>query len=165
MDDFITKPIEPQPLLTTLAKWLAQRPDRVVPVPAATSFLESVAVETTEVAGINDPSIIDLSILSEVLGNQPDKIRKYVMMFLDLTQKAIIEIEVALAHGDMATLSDLGHRTKSSARTVGAMGFGELCQALEQLKDGGDTEQARDIAVQMQTLLVQISESINKKFV
>ncbi len=62
----------------------------------------------------------------------------------------------------MATLSALGHRTKSSARTVGAMGFGELCQALEQLKGGEDTEQARDIVVQMRVLLAQISESINK---
>ena len=86
-------------------------------------------------------------------------------MFLDLTQEAIIEIEAALTHGDMATLSALGHRTKSSARTVGAMGFGELCQALEQLKDGGDSEQARDIVVQMRTLLAQISENINKKLV
>ena len=162
MDDFITKPIEFQLLLKTLAKWLVQRPDRVVPVPATTSFLESAAVETTEVAGINDPSIIDLSILSKMLGNQPDKIRKYVMLFLDLTQEAIVEIETALANGDMATLSALGHRTKSSARTVGAMGFGELCQALEQLKGDGDIEQARGIVVQMRTSLAQISESINK---
>ena len=122
-------------------------------------------MEAAEVGGANDPNIIDLSILSKMLGNQPDKIRKYVMMFLDLTQEAIVEIEIALAHGDMAMLSVLGHRTKSSARTVGAMGFGELCQALEQLKDGGDTEQARDIVVQMRTLLAQISENINKKFV
>jgi PAS domain S-box-containing protein len=165
MDDFITKPIELQLLLTTLAKWLVQRSDRVVPVPATTSFLESAAVAATEVAGTNDPSIIDLSIMSKMLGNQPDKIRKYVMMFLDLTQEAIIEIEAALTHGDMATLSALGHRTKSSARTVGAMGFGELCQALEQLKSDGDIEQARDIVVQMRTLLAQISENINKKLV
>ena len=165
MDDFITKPIEFQLLLKTLAKWLVQRPDRVVPVPATTSFLEFAAVETTEVVGTNDPSIIDLSILSKILGNQPDKIRKYVMLFLDLTQEAIVEIETALANGDMATLSALGHRTKSSARTVGAMGFGELCQALEQLKGDGDAEQARVIVVQMRTLLAQISENINKKLV
>jgi len=162
MNDFITKPIEFQLLLTTLAKWLVQQSDRVVPVPATASFLESATVKATEAEGTNDPSIIDLSILSKILGNQPDKIHKYITMFLDLTQEAIIEIETALAHGDMATLSALGHRTMSSARTVGAMGFGELCQALEQLKGGGDTEQARDIVVKMRTLLAQISENINK---
>ncbi|CAG9933456.1 Histidine kinase [Candidatus Nitrotoga arctica] len=162
MDDFITKPIEVQLLLTTLAKWLVQRSDRVVAVSTTTSFLEPAAMEAAEVGGAVDPSIIDLSILAKILGNHPDKIRKYVMMFLDLTREAIVEIETALAHEDMATLSALGHRTKSSARTVGAMGFGELCQALEQLKGGEDTEQARDIVVQMRALLAQISESINK---
>ncbi|MDQ3267480.1 MAG: ATP-binding protein [Pseudomonadota bacterium] len=162
MDDFITKPIECQLLLTTLAKWLVQQSDRIVPAPATASFLESAPMKTTAVGNASDPSIIDLSILAKILGNHPDKIRKYVMMFLDLTQEAIVEIETALAHDDMATLSALGHRTKSSARTVGAMGFGELCQALEQLKGGGDTEQARDIVVKMRALLTKISESINK---
>lgn len=162
MDDFITKPIEFQLLLTILAKWLVQRSDRVGSVPASTSFQEFATIAVTEIAGANDPSIIDLSILSNILRNHPDKIRKYVMMFLDLAQKATVEIETALAHGDMATASALGHRTKSSARTVGAMGFGELCQALEQLKGSGDAEQAWNIVVQMRTLLDQISKNINK---
>jgi two-component system, sensor histidine kinase and response regulator len=162
MDDFITKPIKFQLLLSTLAKWLVQRSDRAVPVPATDSFLESAPMKTTAIGSASDPSIIDLSILTKILGNHPDKIRKYVIMFLDLTQEAIVEIETALAHEDMATLSALGHRTKSSARTVGAMGFGELCQALEQLKGGEDIKQARDIVVQMRALLAQISESINK---
>ena len=65
----------------------------------------------------------------------------------------------------MATLSALGHRTKASARTVGAMGFGELCQALEQLQGDEDIEHARDIVMQMRILLAQILMSINKEFV
>ncbi len=162
MDDFITKPIKFQLLLTTLAKWLVQRSDRVVPVPAATSFQEVATMAEIEVTDASDPSIIDLSILSNILGSHPDKIRKYVMLFLDLTQKALVEIDTALAHGDLVTVSALGHRTKSSARTVGAMRFGELCMALEQLKEGGDTNQARDIVVQMRTLLAQIYDKVNK---
>ncbi|MFZ1547403.1 MAG: ATP-binding protein, partial [Candidatus Nitrotoga sp.] len=162
MDDFITKPIKFQLLLTTLAKWLVQRSDRVVPVPAATSFQEVATMAEIEVTDASDPSIIDLSILSNILGSHPDKIRKYVMLFLDLTQKALVEIDTALAHGDLVTVSALGHRTKSSARTVGAMRFGELCMALEQLKEGGDTDQARDIVVQMRTLLAQIYDKVNK---
>jgi HPt (histidine-containing phosphotransfer) domain-containing protein len=65
----------------------------------------------------------------------------------------------------MAKLSVLGHRTKSSAKTVGAMGFSELCQALEHLKDGEDVGQARDIVVRMRMLLEQIAEKINTEFV
>jgi len=165
MDDFITKPIEFQLLLTTLAKWLVPRSDQALLMPAATSLQKVATMEAHETAGANNSNIIDVSILSRTLGNHPDKIRKYVMMFLDLTQTAIVEIETALAHGDMETVSALGHRTKSSARTVGAMGFGELCQTLEQLKGGGDIEQARDIVVQMRTLLAQISENANNGLV
>lgn len=48
----------------------------------------------------------------------------------------------------MVKLGPLRHRTKSSAKTVGAIGFGDLCQA-ERFKGGGDIEQMRGIAVQM----------------
>ena len=165
MDDFITKPIEFQLFLTTLAKWLAHLSDRVIPISGNKPLQKLVTGGEIEVDDLDDPSLIDLSILFKTLGNQPDKVRKYALMFLDLVQKAMIEIESALEHGDLAKLSALGHRTKSSAKTVGAMGFSELCHALEQLKDNGDIGQARDIVVRMQVLLEQITEKINTKFV
>jgi len=51
----------------------------------------------------------------------------------------------------MVKLGPLRHRTKSSARTVGAIGFGDLCQA-EQFKGGGDIKQVRGIVVQMRAV-------------
>lgn len=51
----------------------------------------------------------------------------------------------------MVKLDPLGHRTKSSARIVDAIGFGDLCQ-VEQFKGGGDIEQVRGIVVQMRAV-------------
>ncbi len=165
MDDFITKPIEFPRFLAKVAKWLAHLPERVMPpVSEKKLFPRSAGGGEVEVAGMDDPSLIDLSVLSKTVGNKPDKIRKYVLMFLDLAQKTMVEIETALEHGDITKLSALGHRTKSSARTVGAMSLGELCQALEQLKDGEDIGQAGDIVVRMRMLLEQIAEKINTEF-
>jgi PAS domain S-box-containing protein len=165
MDDFITKPIDFQIFLAMLAKWLMQLPDRVPPVSGKRLVPELAVGVGISMADLNDPSLIDLSMLLKTLGNHPDKIRKYALMFLELAQKAMVEIETALDHGDMVKLSALGHRTKSSAKTVGAMGFSELCQALEHLKDGEDVGQARDIVVRMRMLLEQIAEKINTEFV
>jgi hypothetical protein len=38
-----------------------------------------------------------------------------------------------------------------------------MCQALEQFKDGGEIEQARQVVAQMRPLLQQIAEQINKE--
>lgn len=51
----------------------------------------------------------------------------------------------------MVKLGPLGYRTKSPARTVDAIGFGDLCQAA-QFKGGGDIEQVRGIVVQMRAV-------------
>jgi len=73
------------------------------------------------------------------------------------------EFDLALERNDLAALSALGHHNKSPAKMVGAMGFANLCQALEKhVKDGGDIEQARHIVSQMSPLLDRINEQIEK---
>jgi two-component system sensor histidine kinase/response regulator len=60
-------------------------------------------------------------------------------------------------------LAALGHRAKSSAKTVGAMGFADLCQSLEQCKGAEDYDKACGIVAQMQPLLERISEQIDRE--
>ncbi len=51
-------------------------------------------------------------------------------------QDEMKEIEAALVRCDLPALNGLGHRTKSSARSVGAMDYGKLSEALEHCKNG-----------------------------
>ena len=44
---------------------------------------------------------------------------------------------------------------------VGAMGFANLCQALEQCQDNANLEQARDIVSKMRPLLGRINAQID----
>jgi signal transduction histidine kinase/HPt (histidine-containing phosphotransfer) domain-containing protein len=109
-----------------------------------------------------DPDVIDLSILSATLGGRIEKVRKIALMFVDSMTSTMTEIESALGREDLAALAALGHRAKSAAGTVGALGFAAHCRALEQFKDGGDIAQARLIVTQMTDLLVQISAQVNR---
>jgi HPt (histidine-containing phosphotransfer) domain-containing protein len=71
-------------------------------------------------------------------------------------------IEAALERNDLTTLGALGHHSKSPARLVGAIGFAELCQALEDNARGGDLERARAIVGQLRLLPMQIEQHIAK---
>jgi len=159
MDDFISKPIQPALMYQTIANWLPERSDdaaRAMPAMAARPLLK------TTLGG--DPAVIDLSILAKLLGYHPHKVRKFAFKFLQNTQDGLSQLEQALQRGDLARVRELGHRLKSPARTVGALGMGELMLEIEQLPADVPPERsaqrAQAILAQLWPLLEQITEQI-----
>ena len=156
MDDFISKPIQPAMMYQTIASWL---PARETPPPPART--RAAPAFKTTLAG--DPQVIDLSILAKLLGYNPQKVRKFAFKFLQTTQDGFGDIDAALARGDVHQVRELGHRIKSSARTVGALGLAELCHSLETLPPGEpaeEAERAQRIVTRLWPLLDQITEQI-----
>jgi len=155
MDDFVSKPFKPHALYATLANWLSARS-------SAPDGLIAPAVPSTEADLANDPNIIDLSILAEMMSGHPEKIPGFVQRFIASSRTDMAEIEQALERNDMVALEALGHRAKSPARMVGAIGFANLCQTLEDCARSGNVEQLRDIVGQLHLLQDRIIEKMNK---
>ena len=162
MDDFIAKPIQPALMYQKIASWLPPRApeagagaaDAAGPRPAGrAAFRPTLA---------GDPAIIDLSVLAQLLGYHPHKIRKFAFKFLQTTEAGFNEMESALAAGELQKVRELGHRIKSSARTVGALGMAELCLQLEQLAPDPDAggAAARSLLDRLWPLLHAVSEHI-----
>ncbi len=161
MDDFITKPFLPAQFYATIAKWL--------PGEWKDSEYESPNEDKIDAVGspVSDilnpaPLIIDLSVLAKMVGDDPATIREFAFKFLNSSEKGVAEIEAALEHEDMVALAALGHRIKSAARMAGAIRFADLCQELEQGKNGGSMDQMRDVASRLRPLLEQIKNIIGK---
>ncbi|WEF31347.1 PAS domain S-box protein [Pseudoduganella chitinolytica] len=156
MDDFISKPIQPATMVQSVARWLPARaagPTVERPAPLRRAGRGTLA---------GDPEVIDLSVLAQVLGYHPDKIRKFAFKFLHTSETGFSEMERALAAGDLQAVRDLGHRLKASARTVGALGLGDLCQQLEQLPAGDPAaaQTARELVARLWPLLARVTEHI-----
>ena len=150
MDDFVSKPFKSHVLYATVAKWLTAGQD-----------LSGVSVApSTGISSAGDADIIDLSILEEMMSAHPERIPEMAHRFVASTQADIAEIEKALERSDMEALSALAHRTKSPARMVGAIGFANLCQSLENCVRSGNIERTRDIVNQLTPLLQQIRQKI-----
>jgi len=110
-----------------------------------------------------DPQVIDLAILAGLLSFDRHKVRKFAFKFLQTTRDGFDEMEEALAAGNIERVRQLGHRIKSSARTVGAFGMGELCMALEDLpRTSAEHElaEARALLGRLWPLLEKITEHI-----
>ena len=164
MDDFLSKPAQPDLLYATLARWIQPPTGQTsIPYPSVKCLSATRQSYETYISDANDPNIIDLNILATQLKHNPDKIRKYIALFLQTAQETLAEIECALVKNSYEPLGSLGHRLKTPARIVGAMRFGNLCQELEAFEAGGDPSKAYALVTELHQLLEQISERVHEK--
>ncbi len=147
MDEFLSKPVVPELLAATIARCLGRS---AAPAP------DVVAAP----AGGSGP--VDLVVLEASFGGDRERMRKYAFLFVSTAREALGEIDVALGGGDLAHVAAVGHRMKSSARAVGAVGFADLCEQLE--AHGGRPAQARALAARLRAQLARIERELTSRF-
>jgi PAS domain S-box-containing protein len=146
MDEFLTKPAAPETLIATIARALGRNVRR----PSA-----------PDGGARHESTLLDLGVLSDAFGGQPDRMRKYAFLFLDAARDGMHEIDRALAAHEPARAAAVAHRLKSSARTVGALGFGDLCAELERQTEPGALGRARTLAARLRGLLPRLERHIH----
>ncbi|MEX5747788.1 CHASE domain-containing protein [Massilia sp. X63] len=154
MDEFLSKPVVPELLAATIARCLGRSaaavPDVVAPrAPGA-------GPATGLVAGL-----VDLSLLESNFGGDRERMRKFAFLFVSTARTALGEIDAALGAGDMAGVSAVAHRVKSSARAVGALAFADLCEELE--GQGERPAQARALAARLRAQLGRIERELGTR--
>ena len=154
MDDFITKPVVPEQLYAMLVKWLGS--SVAAPPPQDASAADGAGRSAA------DGEVIDLNVLIDLTRNNPKMIRNIAAVFLTSLERTVAELEAALAASDRAALAALGHKTKSSAGAVGAMGLSRLCQQLEasMREVSADPASARPLVESIRGLKAPISEKL-----
>ena len=120
MNDYITKPIDPELLALTLAKWI-QRSGSADAGPAAP---EHGAVLVTELG------------LASFMGNVP-MYEKMLKRVLELHEPAQASLRRACTDGDWAAAARHAHSMVSAAGTIGALELAASAQALERALHAG----------------------------
>jgi len=145
MNDHIAKPIDPDLLWRTLAKWISPQPGRA-PVtsvaPAASASPEADWQAPTHIAGL------DTQVgLRRVLGKKAlylSMLRRFVAGQKDL----LASLQEAFAQQDMATAERLAHTTKGTAGSIGAHQVQALAADVEQAVRQGAPSAMVQVAVQ-----------------
>lgn len=166
MNDFIPKPFAPDVLYSTLLRWVGDHKQEDMDVtktitpdelPQAPPEVSTKATTPETSTGLH----IDLNILAKMVGNDPEKIGKFAKKFLDSARQSLLEIEAARSAQDLPALCALGHRLKSSARTVGALAFGETCHALEGLKHEGSLADSDPLIQELRMTLPLLEKDVH----
>jgi|GEM_PF-3027490 len=127
MDGYLTKPVELNLLKEALQRWL----------PSLDDNLDQETNETTQQASEQETShetseqAVDPSILTQIVGDDPALHRQFLEKFIEPASQTISEIHAAFEAGSSEQIGELGHKLKSSSRTIGANALADLCAELE----------------------------------
>ncbi|MBX7183964.1 MAG: response regulator [Vicinamibacteria bacterium] len=121
LDDYLCKPARLSEVKAMIEKWMPRKPQASVPAPRD-------AGEKTADAG----PPVDIAVLEELVGRDPDVILEFLRAFWISTAKTVSEIVAASEARDAAKVADLAHKLKAPARSVGALRLAQVCADLQQ---------------------------------
>ncbi len=126
MDDFVTKPIDPTIVASTLERWLTHGPR------------EHEVTESTgsgQETGVLDPARLEL--LSALRSGEESLLERLVNSFLETAPQSLTRIRHAIARGNAQHLAIAAHQLRGSALNLGLPRVAAVCQQLEDLGDAG----------------------------
>ncbi|ABB74859.1 multi-sensor hybrid histidine kinase [Nitrosospira multiformis ATCC 25196] len=158
MDDYLSKPVQLSHLKAVLQKWLpspgssTELLELAPPGSIAPSAIPVAPATPGESAATGAPALstvvakpVDVHILEQLVGNDPAVINEFLQDFRASARKTAEELQAACLAGDAKIAGGIGHKLKSSARSIGALQLGELCAQMEQAGKAGDMTRLNEL--------------------
>jgi PAS domain S-box-containing protein len=151
MDDYISKPVQPEALLEAVARWTSDRDDEI-PQPVV------VEVEETADSPLN---LNRLKELQSVLGEPDGFLQELIDIFLSEVPKRLESIEQALQSGDAEGVQAAAHTLKGMAGNLGADQLTQLSSLLEQAGINGELDECAELFEEVRVEFQKLQEFLN----
>jgi HPt (histidine-containing phosphotransfer) domain-containing protein len=102
------------------------------------------------------PVVLDVNVLKALIGHDETVIREFLADFRVSAATISAELRAACAADQTAATGALAHKLKSSARSVGALGLGDLCEAMERSGKAGETLNLKLLLPRFEQELIQV---------
>ncbi|MDD2811414.1 PAS domain S-box protein [Rhodoferax sp.] len=122
MDDYLSKPIQPDELRRLLTQWALMPTD----APAAVVSVVTELVQPEAFALINMPH------LNDIFGDDPESLQRLLTLFKHSTKAALKKLQSAVAQNNATEVASLSHELKGSCGNMGMARMAHLASALEQ---------------------------------
>lgn len=148
MDDYLSKPVQLAHLRAILQKWM--------PAPATAQLIKLAIPAAVPVS----QKPVDVKVLEQLVGDDPAVIGEFLQDFRVSATKIGTELVAACVAGDTATAGAASHKLKSAARSVGALGLGELCAEMERAGKAGDAQALNALLPRFESELATVDKYI-----
>ena len=153
MDDYISKPFNPERLGSLLAEWINQ---------SASIDPAQEAAESRSSRPSPSSQPIDFTRLNDFFGDDQQVIMELLDLFRTATRPLLEKLQAAAAQQDANALKALAHEVKGSAGNLGIEGMARLAADLENAAANADwpnaTKQCDSLAIAFEQVLVAIAD-------
>lgn len=156
MDDYLSKPVSLANLRATLQKWLPP-----LAVPAA--GVAEVSAGTSEASGDGATPVVDVTVLAELIGEDPVQIAVLLGKFRESAREIGRELREACAERAAERVAFAAHTLKSSAKAMGARTLADLCIELERAGRAGHVEAFADLLPRLERALAEVDEFLRSR--
>jgi signal transduction histidine kinase/DNA-binding response OmpR family regulator/HPt (histidine-containing phosphotransfer) domain-containing protein len=168
MDDYVSKPIRIDALVTALSK---SRPiNHVADLEAGPDFtnatIKGEVQDTVPDAVHNQPEteVLDktaLLNLLDIVGGKFEYLKELIDSFLEDAPQLLTELDTYIAEGDATGIRRIAHSLKSNGADFGAIKFSSLCKELEAIGKSGDLAGAADFAEKIVAEYQQVKHALS----
>jgi len=152
MDDYISKPIEPQELFDAIKKW--------------TSSCDHKKVIAGQEKSENDDTLKGIPLNLEIALSRFDGDKEFFMemlqKFLNYAPERLQILDEAVKKGDAKVLEKEAHSIKGAAGNLGAKPIADLTLKLELIGRTGDLADAKELILNLRAELKHLEEYFNK---
>jgi HPt (histidine-containing phosphotransfer) domain-containing protein len=163
MDAYLAKPVKLEKLAATLNQWLPAGGQLLGDeVPDQDSEDADEAPRQQRHPG-NQPiagSVVDLSALQSLIGDDPAMIKEVLRDFVDPSLQIIQEIKAACSANSAEQAGLAAHKLKSAARSIGANALADLCFVLEQAGKSEDMDTVQREVTKIDGLMQAVKDFI-----
>ncbi|MGB3093590.1 MAG: PAS domain S-box protein [Candidatus Zixiibacteriota bacterium] len=148
MDDYISKPIEPQVMIDTIEKWAKPYRRRT-----------ALPRQGTSPKGDRSKGLpIDLETALLRFDNDRELLRQLLQEFLEAAPEQLGTLDEAVRRGDAKTLQSEAHRLKGAAGNLSARFIADLALKLETSGRNGDMSGAEETIAELRTELKKLEQ-------
>jgi CheY-like chemotaxis protein/HPt (histidine-containing phosphotransfer) domain-containing protein len=133
MDDYLSKPIDPDALAAKLSHWVG-------------AGMTGSSGEVGEPA----PTVFDRSRLADLLGDDPDILREVLGVFRSSTAELLGKLSASVAARDPVATKALAHEAKGSCANLGIDAMASTAAALERAALAAEWGQAATLLTELQ---------------
>jgi two-component system, sensor histidine kinase and response regulator len=155
MDEYLSKPFQPEQLEHLLHRWLPTRPTAAASRPDPSPLPPAVDADQPPF----DPGALD-RIRALQRPGAPDLVTKLIDLYLQSTPDWLGRLRDAVAAGDAEALRQAAHGLKSSSGNLGAQPLAALCKTLEERGRMRQLEDAPALLAAVETRYQQLREAL-----
>ena len=171
MDDYLSKPVRLDDLEAVLARWLplsvavppGAAPAVAGPPVAASAPVPSAAAQAPAVPAAPAAPPVDVQVLQSLVGNDPALIDEFLQEFERGMHDTGAQIRSGCRAGQAALVAALAHRLKSSARAVGALALGDICDQLDQAGREGRADLLLQVLPRLEAELTAVESYLKQR--